>query len=126
MKIKAFARQIVYGILSLCFYICRVIPIKQNKIVVSSYDGKGYGDHGKYICNALLAQGADVDIVWLSGNPNDVFPTGIRPVKFKSLRSIYEQATAKVWIDNKRKKHYVRKRKGQYYIQIWHGGLGLK
>lgn len=110
----------------LIYYIFRVFPIKKNKVVVSCYDGKGYGDHGKYICNELLTRDADLEIVWLSGNPEDVFPAGVRPVKFRSIRAVYEQVTAKIWIDNKRKKDFVRKRKGQYYIQVWHGGLGIK
>lgn len=110
----------------LIYYIFRVFPIKKNKVVVSCYDGKGYGDHGKYICNELLTRDADLEIVWPSGNPEDVFPAGVRPVKFRSIRAVYEQVTAKIWIDNKRKKDFVRKRKGQYYIQVWHGGLGIK
>ena len=30
--------------------------------------------------------------------------------------------TAKIWMDNRRKLSYVRKRKEQFYIQEWHGG----
>ena len=29
-------------------------------------------------------------------------------------------------MDNNRKEPYITKRKGQYYIQLWHGGLALK
>jgi CDP-glycerol glycerophosphotransferase len=35
-------------------------------------------------------------------------------------------ATARVWLDNNRKESYIRKKKGQYYIQTWHGGIALK
>ena len=34
--------------------------------------------------------------------------------------------TAKVWVDSNRKEGYIRKRKGQFYIQTWHGGVPLK
>jgi CDP-glycerol glycerophosphotransferase len=34
-------------------------------------------------------------------------------------------ATARVWVDNIRKPFFIKK-KGQYYLQTWHGGLGLK
>ena len=35
-------------------------------------------------------------------------------------------ATAGTWIDDTRKLYYFKKRPGQFYIQTWHGGLGLK
>lgn len=108
------------------FYLCRVFPIKKNKIVFSSYLGKGYGDNGKYIAERLLKNKKDYDLVWLSKNPEDVFPEEIRVVKYRSLNSIFEQATAKVWIDNRRKPPFVRKRKKQFYIMTWHSNIALK
>ena len=53
-------------------------------------------------------------------------PTEIKPVKYNSVAYIYELVTSKVWIDNCRKNISVRKRKNQFYIQTWHGGVALK
>ena len=39
---------------------------------------------------------------------------------------MFELATAKVWVDNIRKPPFVRKRKAQFYVMTWHGGIGLK
>ena len=39
---------------------------------------------------------------------------------------IYEMATAKIWIDSHTKPYWIRKRKDQFYIETWHGGLGMK
>lgn len=111
---------------TLLFYIFRVFPINKNKIVVSSFDGKGYGDNGKAIVDELLNRNDKIDIVWLCDEKDAVFPVGVRTVKFASIRSVYEQVTARIWIDNKRKHSYVRKRKGQYYIAVCHGNTGLK
>ena len=109
------------------YYVMRIFPIKRNKIVISSYGGKGYGDNGKYIVKELLNRHKDkYDIVWLCNNTNDEMPASVRKVKFKSVKALYEQVTAKVWIDNKRKGAFVRKRKGQKYIMTWHGGIGPK
>jgi CDP-glycerol glycerophosphotransferase len=110
----------------LLFYVFRIFPVKKNKIVVSSYAGQGYGDNGKYICNELLKRNEKLDIVWLTNNALDSLPFGLRGVKYRSLRAIYEQVTAKIWIDNRRKREYVRKRRNQYYIMTWHGGIGPK
>lgn len=113
-------------IMILVFYILRVFPIKKNKIVICSYLGQGYGDNGKYIVEELLKHPCQYDIVWLSNNPSDTFPAGVRSVKYGSMRCMYELATAKVWIDNRRKPGFVRKRKDQFYIMTWHSGIALK
>lgn len=110
-------------------YFFRLFPIKKNKVYVSNYMGKGYGDNPKYIVEALLKQDSHYDIVWVV-KQDYVFPSGVRSVNknkfFGWLRNIYDQTTARIWIDNCRKETYIRKRKGQYYIQTWHGDLGLK
>ncbi|MBR2786192.1 MAG: CDP-glycerol glycerophosphotransferase family protein [Clostridia bacterium] len=116
-------KELIYRCL---FIIFKVFPIKKNKLVFINFYGNGYGDNPKYICEELLKKHSDLDIVWLVNNINSNFPKGIRKVKYKSVSAIYELATAKIWIDNARKRKYVLKRKKQYYIQTWHGGIGLK
>ena len=113
-------------ILKMIFIIFRIFKINNNKIVVTCYYGKGYGDSSKYICKELLSRNRNYDIVWLVNDIKEEFPEGIRKVKFKSLKSFYELATARIWIDNSRKHDYILKRKGQYYIQTWHSSLRLK
>lgn len=106
-----------------------ITPIKKNKIVVCNYFGKGYGDNGKYIINEILNQKLNYDVVWLLKKElinKSNFPDGIRIVEYGSIKGLYELATAKVWIDNCRKTFYPLKRKMQYYLQTWHGGIPLK
>ncbi len=119
-------RRIISFIYKLLFYLFRIFRIRNNKIVFVSYLGKGYGDNGKYIAEELLSRKKDLDIVWLCRNMECVFPEGIRKVKYNSLRSIFELVTAKIWVDNRRKPVYVRKRAGQYYIMTWHADSVLK
>ena len=109
-------------IISMIFYLFRVFPINNNKIVIASFGGKGYGSEGKAIADRLMEARNDLDIVWLVRNPDEKLPKDIRGIKFASIKAIYEQVTAKVWIDNRIKPGYVRKRRGQYYIHTWHGG----
>lgn len=110
----------------LAFYVFRMFPIRKNKVVFSSYQGKGYGDNGKYMAEALLAQDKQYDLVWLVNEMDTEMPSSIRKVKAVSFRGIFEMCTAKVWVDNCRKLNYIRKRKKQYYIQTWHGDVGMK
>lgn len=105
--------------------VCGLLPIKKNKIVASSFYGKGYSDNPKAIFEELRRRGEDLDLVWVTKpGQEDSLPDGVRPVRYGSLRRIYELCTAKVWIDNCRK-GAMKKRKGQFYLQTWHG-LALK
>lgn len=109
-------------------YLFRIFPIKDNRIIISNYYGKGYGDNGKYICEQLLQMDENLEIVWLiNKNQNTLsFNSKIKIVKNKSIKGLYYLCTSKVWIDNCRKHFYSYKRKNQFYIQTWHGAIPLK
>lgn len=112
---------------SIPFYVFRIFPIKRNKIVFSSYRGRGFGDNGKYIALEMIKEKNDYDLVWLVRDIHtDSFPKEVRKINYRSLQAIYELATAKVWIDNCRKPIYMKKRKSQFYINTGHGGIPLK
>ncbi|ULQ60043.1 CDP-glycerol glycerophosphotransferase family protein [Brucepastera parasyntrophica] len=118
---------IKYYSLVVPYYLFRIVPIKKYKIFISNYSGKGYSDNAKYIVENILKQKLDFDLVWsVIPGFNDSIPPQIRQVKYGSLRAKYEEATAKIWIDNSRKLTFVRKRKKQFYIQTWHGSVALK
>lgn len=101
----------------------KLAPIKQNKVVFCSYYGRGYSDNPRAVAEALRASGEDLDLVWLLKNKADAasLPEGVRPVSYHDpLSRAWHLATAKVWVDNCRKGERC-KRKGQYYMQTWHG-----
>ena len=99
-------------------------PISKNKILFDNFGGRGYGDNPKFIADEILRQGLGYDLVWMVNSHEEVrsLPPGIRAVKRGSLRLLRELATAKVWVDNIKNGIVSHKRKGQYYIQTWHGG----
>lgn len=97
------------------------LPKKHNKIVFENFLGKDYGDNPMWIAKELRKSGKDLDIVWLTSNPEKKYPSGIRTVKYESIRSLFEYATSKVWVDNVRNPAKPKKRKGQFYLQTWHG-----
>lgn len=100
----------------------RMLPVQRNKIVISSYYGKGFGDNLRPIAEELLRRRSDLDIVWLTADRQaaDSLPKGIRAVDNNSAQKIVELCTAKVWIDNCRKGARL-KREEQIYVQTWHG-----
>lgn len=109
------------------FFLFRIFPIQKNKVVISSFNGRSFGDNAKYIVLELLKQNRHYDIVWLLDNKfKENFPKGVRTVKYGSVKSFFELSTAKIWIDNQSKDYFVKKRKKQFYIQTWHGSFGIK
>ena len=99
-----------------------LLPIDNNKVVFSSFHGKYYNDAPRNIADCLRS---DVKQVWVLPKNAEVPKTVVKVRPF-SLAELYHLETAKVWVDNSRKYLWVRKRKGQYYIQTWHAGAAIK
>lgn len=100
----------------------RFLPVQKNKIVVTSYYGRGYGDNLKPIVEELLRRKKELDIVWLVSDESAArsLPKEVRAVENTTWNRIRELCTAKVWLDNSRKGARVKK-SGQWYLQTWHG-----
>lgn len=120
-KLYCLPSKIIYS--AFCLF-----PVIDNKVVISNFCSfGGYGDHPKYIAQELIKK--NYNIVWLVGNKHYsdfAFPPEIKKVHYGSIRSLYELATAQVWIDNQRKNSNIWKRKNQFYLQTWHGGYPIK
>lgn len=101
-------------------------PISKSKIVFNSYAGKGYGCNPKYIAEEIHRRGYNWDLVWLVKDVNEPMPDWIRKVRYGSAASLYELTTSKIWISNLRNSHLIPKKSGQFYLQTWHGPLGVK
>lgn len=105
--------------------LCGLLPL-QDKIVFSSFNGKSFSDNPRAIYEEIRSQYGDkYKYIWLMQDKK-VKISGVKVVKFPSLSEAYHLATAKLWIDNVRKRNWIVKRKGQYYVQTWHGDLALK
>lgn len=101
----------------------RQLPIDDSKITFDSFEGTGFGGDPKFICEELLQRKLNLKIIWFVRKYHDNFPDGVTQVKINSIRAIYHQSTAKVWVDNTRTGHRTKKRPSQKYMQTWHGNL---
>lgn len=110
----------------LCWQLFVHLPLDKNKVVFSNFNGGGFGDNPKFIAQELLKRNSGFRLYWTAASKDYGFPPGIRPVKPNTAAFVYHMATAAFWVDNTRKLYYFKKRPGQYYIQTWHGGPGLK
>lgn len=124
----SFNRKKVYKVLY------AVKKTRPNKVVFDNYMGKPFGCNCKYVVNKLLDKYPDqLDIVWVvskGDRKKENFPKDIRLVKYGSSEARSEYATAKVWVSNYHKVSYTRRgmyrKPDQFFIQMWHGSLGIK
>ncbi|MFI3165681.1 MAG: CDP-glycerol glycerophosphotransferase family protein [Bacillota bacterium] len=127
LLVKAQFKKIIVIFVKCIYYL---FPVKKNKVIITNYYGKDYGDNGKYIVEEIKKQNLNYDIVWQLKKEfmkNNQLPNDVRAVEYGSLKSIYEQSTAKVDIDNCRKTGVVSiKKQNQIYINTMHSLLPLK
>ncbi len=102
-----------------------------NKKIVFMTFNNDYMCNQKYICEEILRQELPLDLVWETTNKKiqtGQYPKGVRTVIRGSYESFKEVATAKVWVDNALCFTWnpFPKKKDQFYLQTWHGSLGLK
>ena len=108
------------------FFIMSRLPI-QKKILFCNFNGRGFGDDPKYITLELLRRNTSAKLVWLTNSSKEEFPVGVKTVRYGSLLAQYHFFTSRIWVFNTKHVNHPQKRKGQYYIQTWHGGIfGLK
>lgn len=123
---KNILRSIYYFVSGIFLRLFWIFPVKKNRIVFVSYCGKYYNDNPKAVSDELLESGENLEIVWFLKNINEIKDNRIKKIKYRSIKSIFYLATAGVWVDNYRKSSWVKKRKNQFYVQLWHGSLPIK
>lgn len=117
-------KHIAFKIVNICF---SLFPIKRNRIFFTSFYGQSYSDNPKAISKALYEKyGSDFEHVWVLDHPTDDVPAYIRTCRNNTLKMLYYMSTSKVWVSNSCMQKGAFKKKGQYYIQTWHGDRGFK
>ena len=104
-----------------------LLPINRKKIVFSTFEGDGgFCCNPRYIAEELHRKRPDIKIVWLTRKSADYFPDYVKVKKYSDWNLAYHLSTAVAWVDNYRKPFGTLKRKGQFYLQTWHGIIGFK
>lgn len=104
-----------------------IFPIQKNSIFCNQFNGRGYDENPRAIVEELRPT-HKYKIYWVlsKANADTPLPAGITPVILDSFKYYYAIATSKIWISNVRLQEYFTKRKKQFYIQTWHGDIGVK
>lgn len=106
--------------------------INPKKIIFLTFQGD-YTCNPKYICEQLLNENIDCEIIWVAGIESYVtrteqYPNNISLVRNTTYEFYKEYANARIIILNSVDSidlHFPKK-KGQTVIQTWHGSLGIK
>lgn len=111
------------------------MPIESKKVLFITFQGE-YTCNQKYITEELLRRGFDGDIVWSLRKTSIQrieegqlpFPAQARYVEQYTEAFFDELSTAQVWVANSVDflKRRIPKKKDQFFIETWHGSLGLK
>ena len=108
------------------------IPIVHNRVVFFTFQGK-YTCNSKYIAEKLLELHPEYEVFFVINKEVQDrteldIPEQVKFVLKDSAEAYHVLSTARVWVDNALccVWRIVPKRKGQIYINTWHGSLGIK
>lgn len=119
-----------YGNL-LAWIIRLTTEVKPRRVVCWAYNFKQYGCNPRYLTEYLLENHPDFEICWVfrRGVDTSQVDPRIRIVRLRSWEYLKMMATAEFLVTNSRTdpyRIYWRKRPGQKYLMLWHGGIALK
>lgn len=113
-------------------FFCRILcifPIKNDRIVFFSYKGTQYSCSPMYISEFLVNQSTKLEIIWFFDNLKKyeyLKAKGYKMCKYKSIKRVYYELTAKVCVNNVGTYSWIPLRKGQIHMNTWHGGGAYK
>lgn len=98
------------------------VPIKKNRILFESSLGKRYEDSPKMIYENLVTKCDDMEFIWvMNGSVSFDNKENVKVIKRLSPEYYRYLATSKIWVNNQNFPYYLKKRKGTFYLQTWHG-----
>lgn len=110
-----------------CKLIWSITGTNRKKVLFSSFSGNAYSDNTKAISERLHEIDPSIEIVWVNnGSDLNGLPEYVKQVSRTNLLSYYRAfASSKVMVENFGFNN-VPKKKGQKYIQTWHGDRAFK
>lgn len=97
------------------------MPVKDNWVICETFFGKSYSDSPKYIYEYLSKNyPGKYKFIWVV-NKRTKIPYKHTRVKRFSIRYAYYLARCKYYVFNVRQPEWVVKRKGNVFLQTWHG-----
>ena len=124
-----YAKIIIIYSLRLILKVLYILPIKKNKILFVSHDGRQYSCNPKYMFEYIYNLYKDDYLYIWSLRDRKNIPNHYNNVKtcgYLTLKYIYSIMTAKYIITNTTIDPFFPIRKNQFIIYTWHGGGAYK
>lgn len=106
------------------------IPVRRNRITIYSLKQHGYSCNLKYLTEYLRKDNADgFELMWIVKCQEDLQQLqqqGVPAAMALSLRHFLWRHRSGIVITNDEFYPMCRKRRGQRYINLWHGGINYK
>lgn len=105
------------------------LPCKNSRICFVTLTRKGYVDNMRCVAQALQERRRDLEIVWITKYPEtcgSALDSGIKVVLYHTVRHFYLQFTSGIIVSDDSLYHGLIRRKGQVYLNVWHGGINYK
>lgn len=121
-----------FGIRLLRWLLCilNVFPIKRNRVLFNSFNGKQYSCNPRKISEGLHVLDEDYyEIYWAFKNPENmvgIIPDYVKPIRYRSLKYYFIAKTSQVIVQNVQGFGELKRRKKQIVIQTWHASNGYK
>ena len=106
-------------------------PVMKGRVVCWSYDFKQYSCNPRALTEYLLENHPEFEIIWVfrKGVDTSEVDKRIRCVTYRTMEYLQAINSAEFLITNCRTHPYIigwKKRPGQKYMMLWHGGMALK
>jgi CDP-glycerol glycerophosphotransferase len=98
-----------------------LLPVKKNLAVFEAVEGRQYGDNPRYVYEEVRRQRLPLDVVWSYSRNRPGFPSDARLARRGSWRYVWSMARARYWVDSHNVPSLYGKRRGNRYLQTWHG-----
>lgn len=106
------------------YFVCfRYLPIHNKVILFCSHLGKNYACNPRAIYEELLTDErfSDYHFIWAFKDMSSNSIQRGTVVKYNSLKYLYYLSTSKYWVFNAKMLYCYPKKRGQIYLQTWHG-----
>lgn len=130
MKFKIYVKILAVKITWFLSKIFWILPLDNNKLFFSSFDGKQYSDSPKYISDYMLKKYPELKIVWGFNKTLNLDKTVIDPkiicCKKGTIKYYINLYTSKQIITNDFISTTFKLRENQILLNTWHGGGTFK
>ena len=126
--ITVYAKILLRKLIRLLMRLLWILPVKKKRILFESFQGRSFSDNPREVWRYMRQRYGDrYEYICTLQHPDALTDQeGIHAVRYKSFLWVYAQMTSAVIVSNTLPITIFPRRKGQMFIETWHGGGAYK